>query len=357
MRKYFQISLLALLTVVSCQQQVQHGRTTIPLVYDIANGTDASAKVVMEHGTPTSDGEVFLAGSPMYTSLLAARFLECDMADNVRGRAWSDGLKDFAGETFSCITDVSFAPYASLSSGPDSLRELAVRYAIAALDTHCNVSVYDLDGNASKASAKMLVLSDPWLYRYGKFDIDTLFTMTGRGIPVVSPQQLMLDAVLAGEKKSFNVGIICDSSYVGKGIYPEIFRAAAAEHNVVGARCTEGSGNLYGFLDTYIASGATDPLDAILIDDLSANLEELTAQVAAINSYSREESMKYGRYISRDLRIFNSGDLTMQKCYEILRSHNLFTHKIAQPMSRTYEVYPRPWASDMQFLLIPVDNV
>lgn len=353
MRKYFSIVFLVLAVAVSCRQQDHHGRAAIPLVYDIVHGTDAAYKVLDANGTPTPDGEVFLAGSPMYTSLLAGHFLTCDIADNVRGRSWSDGLKDFAGETFSRIEDHSFAPYAHFASKPDSLRELAVRYAIAALDTRCNVSVYDLDGNAAKASAKMLILSDPWLCRYGRFDIDTLFTLTGKGIPVVSPQQLMLDAVLSGEKKSFNVGIICDSSYVASGIYQELFRAACTEHNVMGARCKVASGDLYQFLDAYLASGGSAPLDAILVDDLSADLEAIRAQVEAIHSYSREESMKYGRYISRDVRIVDACELTMRECYGILRSHNLFTHKIAQPDTRIYGVSPRPWSEDMQFLLIP----
>ena len=351
MRRYFSILIWILLAAVSCQQQVHHGRAAIPLVYDIVHGTDPAARIIEAHGTPTSDGEVFLVGSPLYTSLLAGHFLECDIADNVRGRSWSDGLKDFAGETFSCIEDHSFAPYAHFASRPDSLRELAVRYAIAALDTRCNVSIYDLDGNASKASAKMLVLSDPWLCRYGRFDIDTLFTLTGKGIPVVSPQQLMLDAVLSGEKKSFNVGIICDSSYVESGIYQELFRAACTEHDVMGARCTVASGNLYRFLDAYLESGGSEPLDAILVDDLSADLEAIGSQVDAIHSYSREESMKYGRYISRNVRIIDACELTMRECYDILRSQ-----KIAQPDSRIYGVSPRPWSDNMQFLLIPASR-
>ena len=203
----------------------------------------------------------------------------------------------------------------------------------------------------------MLVLADPWLCEYGKFDIDTLFTITGVKIPVVSPQDLMFDAVFAGEHKAFNVGIICDSTYLGTGIYPAIFRSKAAEHGLVGANCFEGYGSLYGFLDEYIAAGNTVPIDALLVDDLTLDPEDLAQELAAIRDFSREESMKYGKFVAPSLEITCSGILTMRKCYGILRSSHLFTHKIAQPDSKLYSVKPRPEADDMQFLLIPANDV
>ena len=43
----------------------------------------------------------------------------------------------------------------------------------------------------------------------------------------------------------------------------------------------------------------------------------------------------------------------MRRCYSILREGSLFTHRIAQPEYKNYTVSPRPWAEDMQFLLIP----
>jgi len=358
MRKSILASILVLLAAVSCQQQAPHGRNAVPLVWDIVSGSDAaSAAIILEHGAPKASGEIFLAGSPQYTNRLAGKFLECDIAENARGRGWSDGLKDFAGETFSCINDGTFSPYSQFKSNPDSLRELAVRYALAALDTKCNVSVYDLDGNASKSSAKMLVLSDPWLYGYGKFDIDTLFTLKSVNIPVISPQELMFDAIFEGDKKAFNAGIICDSSYLASGIYPEIFKASAAEHSIVGTKCFQGTGDLYEFLDSYILSGGVQPLDVILVDDLSADLDKMRDQLEAIYDFSKEESMKYGDYVTEDLKIISSCELTMERCYDILRERSLFTHKIAQPVSKHYKVSPRPWNEDMQFLLIPVENV
>lgn len=356
MRRFLIIS-IALVMVAACRQPVTPARDTIALVKDIAAGTYAQGReVVVAAARPSSSGEIFIAGSPEYSERLVAEFLECDIVYNTRGSAWSDGLKDFAGETFSCICDGTFSPYGSIHSS-DSLRELAVRLAIAALDTKCNVSVYDLDANATKAQAKVLILSDPWLLEYGKFDIDTLFAMTSCRVPVISPQELMLDAVFTGEHKAFNVGIICDSAFVGTGIYPRIFNSGANGHSIVGARCFEGAGSLYDFLDSYIAAGHTEPLDAILVDDLSLDQSDLESQLSAIRDFSLEESMLYGKYVSPRLEIINSGLLTMRKCYDILRGKDLFTHKIAMPLSRYYDVQRRPWSEDMQFLLIPRKDV
>ena len=356
MRTSYLLMLLLPLALVSCHRQAEPGRDTIPFVKEIVSGNDVrSAGIIAEHGKPVPADEIFIAGSPRYSALLAGKFLECDIFDNVRGRSWSDGLKDFAGETFSCISDNTNAPYAGKEA--EKLRELAVRYALAALDTRCNVSIYDLDGNATKSSAKILVLSDPWLCEYGKFDIDTLFTLTGAKVPVVSPQDLMFDSVFAGERKAFNVGIICDSTYIGKGIYPAIFRTKSAEHGLVGAHCFEGYGSLYNFLDEYIASGNTVPIDALLVDDLTLDPEELAQELAAIRNFAREESMKYGKYVAPTLEITCSYILTMNECYGILRRNGFFTHKIARPDFKLYSVKPRPQPDDPDFLLIPVNDV
>ena len=168
---------------------------------------------------------------------------------------------------------------------------------------------------------------------------------------------MMFNTIFGGERKAFNVGIICDSTYIGTGIYPAIFRSKAAEHGLVGAHCFEGHGSLYGFLDEYIASGNTVPLDAILVDDISLDPEELAAELAAIRDFSREESMKYGKYIAPTLGISCSYILTMKECYRLLRSSGMFTHKIARPDFKLYSVKPRPQPDGTRFLLIPVNDV
>lgn len=361
MKGVFKYILPALAAIVSCTRPAETGRQPIPLVGEVVKGTVGGGAVISAAAAPRSDGEIYIAGSPDFCRTLKDRFLSCDIFENVRGKSWSDGLRDFAGETFSSISDAVHSPYDTvvLSSpdGASSVRELAVRYAIAALDTKYNVSVYDLDGNGTKLPAKVIVLADPWLYEYGKFDVDTLFSQMSCTVPVLSPQDLLFDAALGGGRKCFNIGLICDSTSLGKGIYPSIFRSKTAQHDVVGARFFEGApgpgeGSLYRFLDAYVEAGNTAPFDAILVDDPYADLQRLQDELKAVRDFSREESMNYGKLVQDGVLLEGSQDLVMRECYSLLRKGSLFTHRIAQPVSKSFSISPRPWVDDMQFLLI-----
>lgn len=359
MKRAFTYIIPVLVALVSCTRPAETGRQPIPLVGELVRGSASGSGTILAAATPKSDGDIYIAGSPDFNLSLKNRFLSCDIFENVRGNSWSDGLLDFAGETFCCITDRVHTPYDTLSASPqgtEALRELAVRYALAALDTKYNISVYDLDGNGQKRPAKILVFSDPWLFEYGKFDVDTLFSQMSCTIPVISAQDLLFDAAL-GERKCFNIGLICDSTCLGKGVYPSIFRSKAAQHDVVGTRFFEGapgpgSGSLYRFLDAYAAAGNTAPLDAILVDDPYADMGMLEEELKAARDYSREESMHYGKYVQSGMLMESSQVLVMRKCYSLLRKGSLFTHRIALPDSRLFSVSPRPWVDDMQFLLI-----
>ena len=350
-----------LAALVSCTRPAETGRQPIPLVSEIVKGTAVESGIVVAAATPQAGSDIYIAGSPDFSRRLRDRFLSCDIFENVRGKSWSDGLKDFAGETFCCISDEAHTPYDTLAcsspQGPDSLRELAVRYAIAALDGKYNISVYDLDGNGTKLPAKIIVLADPWLYEYGKFDVDTLFSQMSCTVPVISPQDLLFDAAVGAEHKCFNIGLICDSTCVGKGIYQSIYRAKTAQHDVVGTRFFEsapgpGPGSLYRFLDAYAEAGNTAPLDAILVDDPNADIDLLKEELNAARDFSREESLNYSKYVPSGMLLESSQELVMRECYSLLRKGSLFTHRIAQPASKSFSVSPRPWVEDMQFLLI-----
>lgn len=365
MRRIIVPVLPLLLALLSCEPGVQSGRDTISLVKAIASDTGAPEHSMLAsfHKVPAS-GDIYIVGAPGSCDLICRDFVSCDVHENARGREWSDGLKDFAGETFACVRDSENTPYSSLASqkGEDALRELAVRYAVSALSPKCSVSIYDLDGNHAKNPAKLIILADPWLLDKGKFDIDTLFTLTGCKVPVVSPQKLLLDAALGGDRKCFNCGILCDSLYLSGGVYPALFASEARSRDIVGARCftaaTPASGGVLGsFLDAYIEAGNSEPLDVLLIDDWSVNPESVQAELNAINDFSREEYLRYGKLLAGDFAVLNSSAITMSACYSLLRERSLFTHRIAQPDSVNYAVKPYPNASDMQFLLIPAENV
>lgn len=356
MSKRLPIYLLAVLcAAVSCHSHDDGAWHSVALAGSIAADQNCAERVLLS-APVSSDGEIYIAGSPLQVRAAQEAFLSADSFDNARGRSWGDGLRDFAGETFSCIKDGVFSPYSKFieNGKEDALRELSVRYALAALDTLANVSIYDLEGNAPKTKAKMLVLADPWLCEYGKKDIDYLFSATGCKVPVISVQQALFDAALGGEVKSFNIGLICEPEYEGRGIYPAIFAERVKAHDVVGARFFESSAaNLAEFLDIYAASGATAPLDAILIDSPSVDPASVAEELRAMKDFSREESMNYGKLVSDGMRIFSSSEEAIKSCYSVLRSENLFTHRIAQPQTRNYSVESTGTPEGVEFLLIP----
>lgn len=366
MGKLFTAISVILLVSVSCLRQEPSGRDTIAYVKSIAGNTELPENgLLASFSRLPSGGDVAIIGSGASCWQLGRYFRDCDMFDNVRGMRRSDDLADFAGETFSLLCDAACAPYDKYvaDNGTEALREASVRMSLAALSSKCSVSVYDVEGNCSKTPSKMIVLADPWLLQYGKFDIDTLFTLTSCKVPVISPQGLMMDAVFSGEKKYFNIGILCDSSYVDKGIYRSVFEAKAKEHGIVGARFFESAadkdaGNILGsFLDNYIQSGRTEALDAILVDDWSLDMRVLEKNLQDIRDFSKEESMLYGKFINPVFLLAGSSDLTMAACYEKLRELSIFTHRIALPEVKSYTVSARPAGSETPFLLIPNNNV
>ena len=365
MRRFLFAGLLMLLALVSCKPKVSSGRDTILLVKSIAADTDGEEHSLLAGFSKVpASGDIYIIGGPRECSLISERFLDCDVRENARGREWEDGLKDFAGETFASICDASFTPYAVFAGkyGRDTLRELSVRLALSALSPKCSVSIYDLDGNHAKTPAKIIILADPWLLECGKFDIDTLFSLTSCKVPVLSPQDLLLEAALGGPKKYFNTGIICDSCHISSGIYPTLFAAKARQYDVLGARCftaaSRSGGNvLAGFLDDYMLAGNSEPIDALLVDDWSLEIGELEKEIQSIRDFNREEYMRYGKLLSPEFKLISSSSITMAGCYGLLRELKLFTNRIAQPSACTYVVKPRPDADDAQFLLIPSENV
>lgn len=365
MRRKLLSGFAAALALASCQCPTHGGRDTIELVKALAADPGSPEHTLLAgNAKPSSSGDIYIIGTEEACTLISSRFADCDIVENARGRNWGDGLKDFAGETFACVLDDAFSPYQeyAAANGREALREHSVRLALASLSPRCNVSVYDLEGNYEKRPAKMLLLADPWMLDSGKFDIDTLFALTSCNVPVVSPQELLFNAALGGEKKYFNLGIACDSLYLQSGIYKSLFEAKAREFDVVGARSFQAAsagsaGTLAGFLDSYVAAGNTAPLDAVLIDDWNVDTDSLKVEISAIRDFNREEYMNYGKLISPGFTVFTSSAETLAYCYKILRQRSLFTHIIAQPRQCAYTIKTAPESSAGSFLMIPVENV
>lgn len=351
--------LLLLSLPFACTRQKVETRPTIPLVREILAEKTGPRAELLRGREPRPASDITIVGSEFNCDLLAERLSFRDVQDNVDASYKSDGLPDFAGETFACIEDAG--SYASIlaASGADELRRHTVQRVLAALDTAVHISPYDLEGLASKSSSKLVVLADPFLAEYGGFDVDTLLASTGCKVPVVRPIELMIDQAFAKRTRGdLSLAILCDPQYAPSGIYEKIFARKAAAQGLKGASCivsgvSRRDSVLHTFLRDYLAAGNTKPLDAILVDDLSVDMDTLKTELAEIISVMNESSMTLGRVIPRGFYFFSAFEEVSDCCHSFLREHNLFTHNIAKPQVMVFRPVRKPESEDDAIILIP----
>ena len=188
------LTVLALLVAfASCNERPAVVRDTIPYVKQLAADTTGSFRLVHTYRTAGTKGSIAVIGEPEAAARLASVLLSADLIDNIDGRTAPDRLPDFAGETFDILLDLYNAPYIRLAaSSPDSLREVAVRNAVIAVDSVAFSNASDPRSRLSKTRAKVFVLANSLLSEYGKFDVDTLFKMAGREAIILTPVEAML---------------------------------------------------------------------------------------------------------------------------------------------------------------------
>ena len=354
------LSLLAL-AAVSCKPGEQEGRKTVPLVRNILSDKDSPYNVLVSRRSANPSDDICIIGSEEACITISDAMLNLDERDNVDGKLYSDGLLDYSGETVSCIIDSDSKDYPqALSRHEDvSLREGAVRLALSALDTTYHLSPYDISGRDGKVPAKVIVLTDPHLIQHARFDIDTLFRATECGIPVISSLDAMFDDVFAAAAgRSVNVGILCDSANVNSVSYNALFNAAMNRNGAKNSGCVvipargRDKGTKLDFLDDFIETGIELPLDFIIIDSYSVDIAEMKADLATAVSVMNEESMTYGKLISENFAFVDPAVSVCRRCYDLLRSENLFTHNISKPQAVTYYSAARPGAEDDSIILI-----
>lgn len=352
------VCLLPLWTA-ACQRQVVETRPTIPLVREILSEKTGPRADLLREREPDPAADIAIIGSELACDQLAEQFAFRDLQDNVNARMTPDGLPDFAGETFDCIVDADAYPEVLAAVGAEELRRRTVLRVLAALDTAVHISPYDLEGLASKPSSKIVVLADPFLAEFGGFDVDTLVRSTDCRIPVVSPIGMMIDrAFRQGGRSDLSVGILCSQQFDSTGIYERIFAREASSRGLRGVSCVVSAVErrdsvLHTFLREYLAAGHTKPLDVILVDDLSVDLDPLKTELAEIVSVMNESSMTLGRLIPRNFFFLGAFEEVSSYCYQFLRDNNLFTHNIAKPQVSQYRPVPRPESEDDSIILIP----
>ena len=329
--------LVPLAAVLSCQENQTVVRDTIPYVKQIAVDTTGTFSLVSSYRTAGTKGSIAVIGEPEAASRLASFLLSADNVDNIDGKAKPDRLPDFAGESFDIILDEYNAPYVRMAaSSPDSLREVAVRNAVIAVDTVAYSNALDPKSRLKASRAKVFVLANSLLSEYGKFDIDTLFKMAGREAVILTPVEAMLRAAADAGYKSVAVWAPAEA----RSAYENAARELVPQMDVT-VVSTTGNGLLRpafrDMLRIYRSLKPGSNLDAVLLDSFTADLEELGDEKEHIHRQITEEDMAFDRILMPRFRFIEPNATLTSALYRLLREKNLFTHDIAYPYVRYYQ--------------------
>ncbi len=337
--------LLPLIFLASCGRVQQAPAPPVRLVSDIISDSR-----LPEHGLVSgfnaddAEKSIYVVGAPDRCEYLRRELVSCDYFDNVDGRMVSDGLPDFAGEVVCTVLDYANAPYQQFLDGDreDRLREVAVRSVIAAMDTVCFISEYDQNGVASKPLPKLLVLESPFASGFGMYDVDSLFSALRCNLPVINPLRAMMDKVFDGRKSNAMVGVITGREYLSTGGYTSYLQEKARSRGLLSSDCVvlpaspDAGDPLIAFLEGYLAAGYSRPLDAILVDDFTVDVQKMRDALVRITDINNGESLSYGKLIAPGCVILDAALTVSSECYRYLRKRNLFTHDIAYPRSLAF---------------------
>lgn len=350
----------SLLVVTSCFRR-EVADPNVPLVREILEGREYHGRALLDK-PQRSQGNISIIGLENAPVRLAEMFARRDCRDNVDGRAVSDGLLDYAGETFSCIS--ASAP---VLKGADSVyvtdfRTRFVREFLASLDTVSHISQYDVEGLTSKSRAKIVILSDPTLELYGSSDVRALLEGSGCGVNLLCPFELMLDEVFSiasAHSRPVRVGIIANLNRNSSEVYSRLFHEKASRSGLPQSECllldsetlTE-NGLVRELLDESLAEDAIRPLNAIIIDDTGLSADDLRQELSDVISVMNESSITYAKAVSGDFILLDSFSAVSRQCYQVLRDRNLFTHNIERPQIKSYRVARKPDSSNTSDIIL-----
>lgn len=326
----------AFLLLASCQERQVPVRDTIPYVKQLAVDTAGTYSLLASYRSAGSVGSIAVIGEPEAAWQLSARLLAADEVDNIDGKPRPDRLPDFAGESFDILMDQYNAPYTRMAaSSPDSLREIAVRNAVMSIDSVAYSNALDPMSRLRKSRAKVFVLANSLLTEYGRFDIDTLFKMTGREALILTPVEAMLETAAKAGCRSVAVW----APQEARSAYEHA--AQAYPQMTVTVVSTTGNGMLRpafrDMLRIFRGLKPKETLDAVLLDSFTANLEELSAEQEHIHRQITEEDMAFDRILTPHFRFIEPNASLTSALYRLLRERNLFTHDIAYPSVRYYQ--------------------
>lgn len=348
---------------LSCNEHQVESDDVLPYVYELLHDRDSREYSILDASTePAPGADICFLGRSEDAYIFAARLLEYDVHDNVDGSPESDELKDFAGETLSIIDNVLPAAEAYDSLTVESLRISSIKTILAAMDTLTYVSPYDTYGIGKKNSTKVFILGAVEHGLWVEKDARKLFEMAGSSVKLISTINLTLDKLFADKAgKDVRVAVVCRSDNAAPELYKQLFMSKAESLGLKNSSCyivpSHSDSLLYRVLQTYQQTEQNYPLDAVLVDDYSLDIEALKLQHAEMLSIMNESSLTFGRMLAPDFDIYDCFEVTVEALYDILRQNNLFTHNITQPQTLHLSAVSRADESGDSVILIPVTYV
>jgi len=344
MRKISILSLsmaAAALIAASCQQPVSNGRPPVAVVQNILSGDEAQLRAVVENYKAPIYADINVIDSPERAVMLTEALITSDRYDNIDAAERQDNLPDFAGERIVAQMDIARDAYSQLDS--ITLREIAVRSTIAAMDKRLCVASYDTEYRSNKPSSKMVIISSPELEAFAAYDIDTLKASMGISLPVVYPARLMLKGLY--DEGARNIGIIVNGLTSLSGAYDSMCEEISADGEAMNCYVVSdddlgGIDPLRDFLRSYIDAGNSAALDAIVLDCFEYNPEDMLTEYASLLLEDAEENLSARSAVSSSLNIVSIADTITEEAYRIMRERNLFTHDIRYPVAAAYLTNP-----------------
>ena len=337
MKRTFSIVLLAL-AALSCRQPIYTPRPTVPLVYSIVADTSGLSRIPLMASHDGASGAVAILGEPSDAVSLASYLASVDVADNIDGRSVRDSLPDFAGEELQVLLDYDNSPLSSfLPESPDSLREATVRAAMFSWDSTYVTSRMFRRISARKTRSKMLVLTSAFQTAFGSFDIDTLQELTGGKTLVINSVRVLLkEALEAGP----DVAVWASAQTRDAGIFEGELEAMGARGKVSVIAPEDAMDPRTEFrrlLAQYREMGGKK-LDALVLENYSAQTQMLRDEIAFIRHGSTLEDQDISAMLSPSFRILDPREVVARAVYSSLRENNLFSHRIAKPHVRYFQI-------------------
>lgn len=332
MRKIFIGALVVLAVFSACRRRSAAPRPTIPLVLSVSADTLGEGRIASRAGHIGAPGSVAIVGDPSDAITLARYLQSSDSRDNIDGSSRRDSLPDFAGECFEVILDAFNEPYEHfLTEGTDtfghldSLREAAVRNALFAWDS-----------TSVRTPAKLIVFTSPLQAEYGLFDVDTLQQLSGGKCLLLNPADAMLEEAYA--RGSRHLLVWTRAKTRESGIWQAVFARKGWKDATLSVLspppALDVRTELRSLLRQYRSEGRK--LDVILLDTYQAKPSYLASELDIIRQAGTEEDASFDRMLSRTFYFIEPKAALAKAGYDLLRSRNLFTHRIARPLVRFY---------------------